>query len=257
MVKFHESLSEQSVYFRYFHLMQLSQRVAHERLIRICFIDYDREMALVAEGKKTSAGESEILGVGRLSKKHGANEAEFAVLVSDKAQGCGLGTELVRRLLEIGRSENLSRITAEILPGNRAMQRICEELGFRLHHDMNEPVADTARSLLDGHIVLSRALAHQGQYPAIDVLRSVSRLMTDLASPAQRTLATRVRAWLATHRDAEDLLSIGAYRAGTSARIDEAVAKIDAVNAFLRQGLDERVALGDSIAALATLAGAA
>ena len=123
--------------------------------------------------------------------------------------------------------------------------------------DMNEPVADTARSLLDGHIVLSRALAHQGQYPAIDVLRSVSRLMTDLVSPAQRTLATRVRAWLATHRDAEDLLSIGAYRAGTSARIDEAVAKIDAVNAFLRQGLDERVTLGDSIAALATLAGAA
>jgi flagellum-specific ATP synthase len=123
--------------------------------------------------------------------------------------------------------------------------------------DMNEPVADTARSLLDGHVVLSRALAHQGHYPAIDVLRSISRLMGDLATPAQTALAHRVRGWLATHRDAEDLISIGAYRAGTSARIDEAIAKIDAVNAFLRQPLGARVSLADSVAALAAVAGGA
>ncbi|MBI3768931.1 MAG: FliI/YscN family ATPase [Deltaproteobacteria bacterium] len=123
--------------------------------------------------------------------------------------------------------------------------------------DMNEPVADTARSLLDGHVVLSRALAHQGHYPAIDVLRSISRLMGDLATPAQTALAHRVRGWLATHRDAEDLISIGAYRAGTSARIDEAIAKIDAINAFLRQPLGERVSLADSVAALTAVAGGA
>lgn len=122
--------------------------------------------------------------------------------------------------------------------------------------DLNEPVADTARSLLDGHVVLSRALAHQGHYPAIDVLRSISRLMNDLTTPAQTALANRVRGWLATHRDAEDLISIGAYRTGTSPRIDEAVAKIEAVNAFLRQPLEERVSLADSVAALAAVAGA-
>jgi flagellum-specific ATP synthase len=123
--------------------------------------------------------------------------------------------------------------------------------------DMNEPVADTARSLLDGHVVLSRALAHQGHYPAIDVLGSISRLMNDLATPAQTALANRVRAWLATHRDAEDLISIGAYRAGTSPRIDEALAKLDAVNSFLRQPLEERVSLADSVRALTAVAGGA
>jgi flagellum-specific ATP synthase len=123
--------------------------------------------------------------------------------------------------------------------------------------DLNEPVADTARSLLDGHVVLSRALANQGHYPAIDVLQSISRLMNDIVPPAQTALANRVRGWLATHRDAEDLISIGAYRPGTSARIDEAVAKLDAVQAFLRQGLDDRATLGESLAALTSLAGSA
>jgi flagellum-specific ATP synthase len=123
--------------------------------------------------------------------------------------------------------------------------------------DLNEPVADTARSLLDGHVVLSRALADQGRYPAIDVLKSISRLMNDIAPPAQTALANRVRGWLATHRDAEDLISIGAYRTGTSARIDEAVAKMEAVQAFLRQGIEERASLTDSVTALAALAGGA
>jgi len=119
--------------------------------------------------------------------------------------------------------------------------------------DLNEPVADTARSLLDGHVVLARALANQGHYPAIDVLRSVSRLMGDVVPPAQIALANRVRTWLATYRDAEDLINIGAYRAGSNRRIDEAIARIEAIQAFLRQGLDERSTLADSAAALAGL----
>ena len=108
MVKFHETLSERSVYLRYFHLMNLEQRIAHERLTRICFIDYDREMALVAERRNPETGESEILGVGRMMKIHGTNEAEVAVLVSDQWQGRGLGKELLARLLIVGADEKLS-----------------------------------------------------------------------------------------------------------------------------------------------------
>src|SRR5262249_46627958 len=121
MVRFHESLSERSVYLRYFHLMNFDQRVAHERLTRICFIDYDREMALIAERRDPQSGERRILGVGRLTKQHGRREAEFAAIVRDSVQRQGLGFELVRRLVEIGRSEELDRITADILPENRAM----------------------------------------------------------------------------------------------------------------------------------------
>jgi acetyltransferase len=84
VVKFHETLSERSVYLRYFHLLNLEQRITHERLTRICFIDYDREMALVAERRNPETGESEILAVGRMSKIHGTTEAEVAVLVSDQ-----------------------------------------------------------------------------------------------------------------------------------------------------------------------------
>jgi acetyltransferase len=133
MVRFHETLSEQSVYWRYFYPMKLSQRVAHERLQRICFIDYDREMALVAEREHGEAGSREIIAVGRLSKLRGREEAEFAILVSDPFQRQGLGTELLRRLLEVGREEHLSRILGYILPDNRGMQRACERLGFRLN----------------------------------------------------------------------------------------------------------------------------
>jgi acetyltransferase len=130
MVRFHESLSEQSVYLRYFHLIKLSQRTAHERLIRICFNDYDREIALVAE---RNVPEQEILAIARLSKPgFGSDEAEFSMLVRDNYQGQGLGTELLRRLIQVGRDEKLRRITADILPDNYGMQRICERLGFQL-----------------------------------------------------------------------------------------------------------------------------
>ena len=93
LVAFHESLSERTVSLRYFHAMKLSTRVAHDRLTRICFIDYDREMALVAERQDPEVdGGREILGVGRLSKLHGTDEAEFALLVADRFQKHGLGT---------------------------------------------------------------------------------------------------------------------------------------------------------------------
>jgi acetyltransferase len=134
LVQFHKTLSEESVYFRYFHLIKLSQRVAHERLTRICFIDYNREMALVAERKDAQTGVAEILAVGRLSKIHSTEEAEFALLVSDQYQGLGLGTELLRRLLHVGRQEQIQRINATILFDNHAMQHICEKLGFQLHY---------------------------------------------------------------------------------------------------------------------------
>jgi acetyltransferase len=131
-VRFHQTLSEQSVYFRYFHLMKLTQRIAHERLMRLCFIDYDREMALVADYKNPETGDREILAVGRLSKLHGIDEAEFSMLVGDPFQCRGLGTELLQRLLQVGRDEGLKQINADILPENLAMQRVCQKVGFRL-----------------------------------------------------------------------------------------------------------------------------
>ena len=132
LVKFHETLSERSVALRYFHAMKLSQRVSHDRLTRICFNDYDREIALVAEGHDPATAQRAILGVGRLSKLHGTNDAEFAMLISDRFQNLGLGSELLRRLIAIGRDESLRSIRAEILIENREMQRICQKLGFQL-----------------------------------------------------------------------------------------------------------------------------
>jgi acetyltransferase len=140
MIRFHETLSERSVYLRYFHSMKLDQRVAHERLTRICFIDYDREMALVVERNDPDTGEREILGVGRLIKLPGGAEAEFAVVVSDRCQGCGIGSELLKRLIEIGRSERLQRIVGDILPDNDAMKRVCEKLGFSRRYVIQEKV---------------------------------------------------------------------------------------------------------------------
>jgi acetyltransferase len=132
LARFHETLSEQSVYLRYLQVLKLSQRVAHERLARLCFIDYDRELALVAERKDPTGGGREVIAVGRLIKQHGAAGAEFALLVSDRFQGSGLGTEILRRLLQAARAEKLRRVSADILPENRAMQRVCEKAGFRL-----------------------------------------------------------------------------------------------------------------------------
>jgi acetyltransferase len=135
MVKFHETLSEESVYNRYFSALKLSQRIAHERLTRICFNDYDREIALVAELKVAKGEEKKILGVGRLSKQHALGEAEFAVLVSDEWHEQGLGTELLKRLIEIGRDEKLTKLSGQVLADNHEMHHICRKVGFKVVHD--------------------------------------------------------------------------------------------------------------------------
>lgn len=137
MVGFHEGLSERSVYLRYFGPLKLQQRVAHSRLLRICFNDYDREIALVAE-RSLGKGRYEILGVGRMSKVHATATAEFAVVVIDKWQNKGLGTELTKRLIEIARHEKLNRLVAYTLLENKEMQHMCKKLGFEVHQSLDD-----------------------------------------------------------------------------------------------------------------------
>lgn len=132
IVSFHQTLSERSVYLRYFHIMQMGQRVAHERLRRICFTDYDREMALVVDYQDPADGEHRILGVGRWSRLHDSSHAEFSMLINDADQRQGIGTELLRRLTDIAREEGIVRITADILFENEGMQRVCRKVGFHL-----------------------------------------------------------------------------------------------------------------------------
>lgn len=105
--------------------------------------------------------------------------------------------------------------------------------------DMNEPIADAVRSILDGHIVLSRRLAHKNHYPAIDILESISRVMPKIISPEQRALAMKARELLATYREAEELINIGAYVEGSNPKIDEAIKKISDLESFLIQDLNE------------------
>jgi len=131
MVKFHATLTERSVYFRYFNKLNLHERTAHDRLIRICFNDYDRDIALVVD-RTDASGSHEILGVGRLSKIDGTNDAECAVVVSDQFQKSGIGTQLVSLLIQVARKEKLSHLVAEFLPENSDMKKICERLGFKV-----------------------------------------------------------------------------------------------------------------------------
>jgi flagellum-specific ATP synthase len=105
--------------------------------------------------------------------------------------------------------------------------------------DMNEPIADAVRSILDGHVVLSRHLAHAGHYPAVDVLQSVSRLVGEIVSPEVRQAGMQLRKLMAAYRDKEDLIAIGAYQPGTDPVVDEAVSKRVAIDAFLQQTVDD------------------
>jgi flagellum-specific ATP synthase len=114
--------------------------------------------------------------------------------------------------------------------------------------DMTEPIADAVRSILDGHIVLSRELAWRNHYPCIDVMASISRLMPDLVSPAYLQNAGKIREWLSTHRKAEDMLNIGAYVQGSNPKIDLALRKIENVNSFLVQRSDEKVSVENAFA---------
>jgi len=130
MVKFHETLSDRSVYLRYFGSLSLKTRIAHERLIRICFGDYDRELALVAEVKGPEG--PQIVGVGRLNRVAASDEAEVAILVTDAYQNRGLGAELLRRAVRVAREEGIRVLTSEMMADNLAMQVISKALGFRL-----------------------------------------------------------------------------------------------------------------------------
>ena len=122
--------------------------------------------------------------------------------------------------------------------------------------DLSEPVTDHARSILDGHIVLSRRLAAAGHYPTIDVLESVSRLMGKICPPEQRSLAGRLRRLMAAYAEAKDLIEIGAYAPGANPEVDEAVAKRGSIEAFLRQPVDEVADAADSWGRLAALVAA-
>lgn len=119
--------------------------------------------------------------------------------------------------------------------------------------DMNEPVADAARSILDGHVILSRSLADQGHYPAIDILGSVSRLMMDVVDREQWRAAQRVKSVLATYREAEDLINIGAYVSGSNPAIDRAIEYIGRVRSFLQQEVDEPAPAAETVAGLLSL----
>ncbi|MCM1568781.1 MAG: flagellar protein export ATPase FliI [Roseburia sp.] len=112
--------------------------------------------------------------------------------------------------------------------------------------DFNEPIADTARSILDGHIVLSRKLAHKNHYPAVDVLQSISRCMSQIAAKEHKQAAGKLRNVLATYSEAEDLINIGAYKSGSNPSIDYAISKIDAVNEYLCQEVDEKFSFEQS-----------
>ncbi len=141
IVRFHETLSEQTVYFRYLEMLQLTQRIAHERLTRICHIDYDREIALVAERKDPATGLTEIIGVGRLDRTAGTDEAEFAAVISDTVQGKGLGRHMLERLIDVAKSENIGKLTAEIHPENSHMLGLCKKLGFKVDLEPGDPTA--------------------------------------------------------------------------------------------------------------------
>ena len=119
--------------------------------------------------------------------------------------------------------------------------------------DFNEPITDTARSILDGHIMLSRKLGHKNHYPAIDVLQSISRCMSQIAASEHKKMAGKLKNVMATYNEAEDLINIGAYKRGSNASIDYAIEKIDAVNQFLCQEVYEKVAFEESVDRLKAL----
>ena len=113
--------------------------------------------------------------------------------------------------------------------------------------DFNEPITDTARSILDGHIMLSRKLVHKNHYPAIDVLQSISRCMSQIAEREHKQMAGKLKNVLATYSEAEDLINIGAYKSGSNPEIDYAISKIQAVNEFLQQEIHEKFSFEETL----------
>ena len=119
--------------------------------------------------------------------------------------------------------------------------------------DFNEPITDTARSILDGHVVLNRKLAQLNHYPAIDVLMSISRCMSQVATKEHKAVAGKLKNVMATYNESEDLINIGAYKAGSNPKIDYAIAKIDAVNDYLLQTTDSKYEFDEEVKMLEDL----
>jgi acetyltransferase len=140
LINFHKGLSERTVFLRYLKQLNLEERIAHERLSRMCFIDYDREIALVAECPNGQTGAREIIAAARMSKVHSTDRADFAIVVSDQYQGQGLGRELIQRLVQIAREMNIRHLSGNVLADNVEMLRLTEQLGFTLHPVEAEPV---------------------------------------------------------------------------------------------------------------------
>ncbi len=132
VIEFHRSLSAETVFQRYLANLGFDERTAHRRLIRICFVDYDRELALVAECPHPETGAPHIVGIGRLSRIFGTDDAEFAMLVTDARQGKGIGTELLRRVVEVARAEGVATIGADMRADNTGMRRAAEKVGFAM-----------------------------------------------------------------------------------------------------------------------------
>ncbi len=130
MIDFTLALSPHNIYLRHFHSVSVSSLISHEKLARLCFVDYNHEMALVAVTEDPVTGRQEIIGHGQLTKLHGREESEFALQVRDEDQGVGLGTEMLGILLRIARDEGQERVVAEIMPENSGMRRVCTKLGF-------------------------------------------------------------------------------------------------------------------------------
>jgi acetyltransferase len=139
MRAFYESLSEESLYLRYAHAASASVRVSHDQLARLCFIDYALDMALVVEIGMPS-GELGIVGLGTLMREHERAEAEFAILVADAYAGLGIGGELLRRLVDIGRLEGIPKIVGYILHENHPMLAACRRLGFAIEPQLHDPM---------------------------------------------------------------------------------------------------------------------
>lgn len=140
MVAFHEGLSERTVFSRYLQAMNLSTRIAHDRLSRLSFIDYDREIALVVIRRDPTNGQQEIAAIGRISKLRDRNQAEYAILVSDTNQHQGIGKELLRRLIEIGKDEKIATLYGNVYTENQEMIKMVEKLGFSIVPTSNENI---------------------------------------------------------------------------------------------------------------------
>ena len=139
MVEFHRGLSERTVHLRYAALLKLGRRVSHDRLARVCFADYDREIPLVAERVADPAtGRREILAVARLSRTPGTDRAEFALVVADAWQNRRLGSRLMELLVGVARAEGVAHLFGQVLAENFAMRRVCEKLGFHTQSDATD-----------------------------------------------------------------------------------------------------------------------